>query len=199
MIAPLAITLIIISFIADWALVLIDPLVEQTRLASYTENNQIVAQSLATGIVLVLITFLGFVSNKRFGRGLKSLLGRFAHIIPLFGSIYMSVHQVAASLNNKENKFDRIVLMEYPREGVRSIGMVTAEAPRPVQDVTDEKMYSVFFPNSPNPTGGRTVMVPDSELTNLDMSIRKGLKLMLTTGMAYHDDEMPESVRKHLD
>lgn len=195
LVAPLAVTLIIISFLADWAYIVINPIVKQTRLVQYTANNTLLAESIATVAVVMAIILLGVISNYRIGKGIKSLLGRFVNFIPLFGSIYLSVHQVAASLSDEKSKFKRVVMMEYPRKGVRSLGMVTAPAPSAIQEVTDEEMYSVFFPNSPNPTGGRTVMVPESEFTDVDMTVKEGLKLMLTTGMAFEDHELPESVK----
>lgn len=195
LIAPLAVTLIIISFLADWASIIINPVVKEAGLVEFTSNNALLAQAIATVLVVSFITVLGIISNYRFGRGIKSFFGRFVNLIPLFGSIYLSVHQVASSLSNDKSKFRKVVLMEYPREGVRSIGMVTSESPKAVQKVSDDKMFSVFFPNSPNPTGGRTVMVPESEFTEIDMTVQEGIKLMLTTGMAFEDHELPESLK----
>lgn len=58
--------------------------------------------------------------------------------------------------------------MEYPRDGIYSIGLVTGDSPVDIDAFDGEDIYNVYFPNSPNPTGGRLTLVPESDLTEND-------------------------------
>jgi len=73
--------------------------------------------------------------------------------------------------------------VEYSREGLYSIGLVTGESPAAVEAVTDRATYNVFLPNSPNPTGGRLVPVPEDRVHEIDLSVRRGMRILVTTGM----------------
>jgi uncharacterized membrane protein len=76
------------------------------------------------------------------------------------------------------------------------LGFVTNESPRSVARTTGEDLYTVFVPHSPNPTVGKLVMVSDEELWELDMSVRRGFRLIVTTGLGTEDieDDLPEGV-----
>jgi len=56
---------------------------------------------------------------------------------------------------------------------VYSIGLVTAESPRAVEAVAGEETYNVFLPNSPNPTGGRLLVVPADQIHEIEMSVQR--------------------------
>lgn len=195
LIVPFIVVIFVLNLMVNWASVVINPLVSQTRLVQYTSNIEVVAQVLAGGLVLLLIVFLGFVYTSRVGLVLRSKLGRFISFVPLLGTIYLSVRQVASSIGETESRFKKLVKLEYPRENIYSLGLVTGKAPSSLSE-EDEITYTVFLPNSPNPTGGKTILVPEEELIEVDMSVQKGLKLMLTTGMAFEEKELPEELKE---
>jgi uncharacterized membrane protein len=107
--------------------------------------------------------------------------------VPLVGAVYFGVRQVGESLSRPSEGYERVVLVEYPREGVYSLGFVTNVGPQAALDATGENLLNVFVPNSPNPTAGTLVMVPESEVRELDMSVRRGLRLLVTTGLTGDD------------
>ncbi|MDY6768828.1 MAG: DUF502 domain-containing protein [Candidatus Nanohaloarchaea archaeon] len=187
LIAPLAVTLLVLWLLVDWTSVVIDPLVAQTRLARYTSNIDILAKVLAGGIVVLTVTAIGYASRHPIGIGLQRAMGRVPALVPFVGTIYTSVRQVASAIGEEESRFKRLVLLEYPTEDVYSLGLLTAEAPSALQEEGEPMRYSVYLPNSPNPTGGRTVIVPEDRFEDVDMSVQAGLKLMLTTGMSHRD------------
>lgn len=187
LVAPLVVTLIVLSFLVQWTSIVIDPLVRETRLVNYTANIEILAKIVAAFIVIIIITFMGYVSRQPVGRGMKQVLGRVPAVVPFFGTIYLSVRQMASSIGDADNRFKKLVTLEYPIEGVYSLGLVTSLAPEELQPESGPERYTVYLPNSPNPTGGRTVIVPEDGFEEVDMSIQAGLKLMLTTGMGGQD------------
>jgi len=181
--APLIVTVFILNVLFDWSLLAINPLVEGTRLAAYTGNIEIAAQVIAGATVLLFITLVGLLSRTRFGSSIIGDFGRVANVIPIFRSIYFTIRQVSDGIVERDSRFKRGVLVEYPRENVYSLAFVTGEAPAEVEEKAGEQLYNIFIPNSPNPTGGEFKMMPEEEMEDIDMSIRKALRLSMTTGI----------------
>lgn len=191
LITPLAVTLYVLRLAVNWSLQFVNPVVESTRLTQYTANIEAVAQLVAFVAIVVVITVLGYLAQRSVGKELFGRVGRVVNVVPFVSTIYGSVRQVANSLVERRTNYDGVVLVEYPREGIYSIGLVTGESPSVVESVADQQVYNVFLPNSPNPTGGRLVLLPEDEVHELDMSVRQGMRLIVTTGM--NDEDAPTS------
>lgn len=189
LITPLAVTLYVLRLVVNWSLQFVNPVVESTRLTQYTANIEAVAQLVAALSIVVVITVLGYLAQKSIGKQLFGSVGRVVNVVPLVSTIYGSVRQVANSLVERRTNYDGVVLVEYPRDGIYSIGLVTGESPPAVEAYADQEVYNVFLPNSPNPTGGRLVLLPEEEVHELDMSVREGMRLIVTTGM--NDEDAP--------
>lgn len=192
LIAPLVVTVYVIRTLANWTVQLIDPIVASTRLATYTGNDQLAAQLVAIVAVLVAIVLLGYLAQRNVGRQVFGNVGRVVNVIPLVNTIYTSVRQVANSLVDRDEAYESVVLVEYPRDGIYSIGLVTGDSPVDVDDFDGEPVYNVYFPNSPNPTGGRLALVPESDIHETDMSVKAGMRLLVTTGVT--DNGEPKSI-----
>ncbi len=186
--APAIVTILVIKIGAEWVLGTLSPVVEGTRLATLTGGNQLAAQVLVAVVLLAGVTLLGFVAQYSVGRRLFGRTGRAIDFIPIVRTIYGSVRQVATSVTERQHEFDDVVYVEYPREGVYSIGLVTTDGPESARKVADGDVTFVFFPGSPNPTQGRLILVPDEDLHETGLSVRRGVQLLMTTGMA---DEQP--------
>jgi len=183
-VAPLVVTVFVVQLLVNWGLRLLTPMVRGTRLARYTFDNLLVAQTVMGIIVLSLIVVIGWVAQYSVGRRLFGRAGRVMNFIPLVRVIYGSIRQVANSVVNRETRYESVVFVEYPREGVYSVGLVTGDSPPVAERLADEEVYNVFFPSSPNPTQGKLVLVPDSRVLETDLSVRQGIQLLMTTGMA---------------
>jgi uncharacterized membrane protein len=77
-----------------------------------------------------------------------------------------------------------VVLVEYPRKGIYSIGLTTAVSVNEIQEKTKERVINVFIPTSPNPTSGMLILVPESSVIPLDMTAEEGLKLIISGGFS---------------
>jgi len=190
LILPLVVTVYVLWLLAQWSLQLIDPVVAGTRLTNFTANNEVAAQVVAALLIVVLVTLLGMVAQYSVGRHLFGNLGRTVNLVPLVSTIYASVRQVATSLVDRDSEYDKVVLVEYPRKDVYSIGLVTSEGRDAIDAVAGEQAYSVFLPNSPNPTAGRLIMVPASEIHETEMSVREGMRMIVTTGIGDKEEEL---------
>lgn len=190
LVAPLLITLYVLRILVNWSLQFIDPLVAQTRLVEYTSNVEIAAQVVAVVLIVGVITVLGLLAQWSVGRHVFGNVGRTVNFVPLVSTIYAAVKQVATSLVDRDSEYESVVLVEYPKEGIYSIGLVTGEGRAAIDDVVGEQAYSVFLPNSPNPTAGRLVMVPESQIHETEMSVREGMGMIVTTGMSESQAEL---------
>lgn len=188
LVLPLLVTLFILRFIYNFLLQFVDPIVQETDLATYTANVELVAQAVTVVLIVTTITLIGFLAQRRTGQRLFGSAGRLVTLIPLVRTIYTSVRQMADSLGSSDSSFKQLVLVEYPRKDVYMIGLVTGESPRPVEDVAGGKARNVFVPSSPNPTNGRLLLVPDDQIHDVDLTTRQGMRLLMTTGMTSQDD-----------
>ena len=110
----------------------------------------------------------------------ESVLSR----IPLVRSIYKSVKQVINTvLSTNGEAFRKVLLIEYPRKGLWSIGFQTGTATSEISNAVNEEMISLFIPTTPNPTSGFLVLIPKSEAIELNMSIDEALKFIISLGV----------------
>jgi uncharacterized membrane protein len=201
LVAPLAVTLFVLQFAFEWVATTIRPVVRQVQpfLATtldYSGDLVLVSQVLSALLIAIAITFAGYLASKSLGQRLFGGFERGIRLIPLVRTIYFGVRQVSESLTESTESYDRVVLVEYPRERHWMLGFVTSESPRSVSRTTDEDLLTVFIPHSPNPTVGKLMMVPEDELWELDMSVRRGFRIIVTTGLSAEDmeDDLPAGV-----
>jgi len=104
--------------------------------------------------------------------------------VPLVRNIYTGTKQILeAILSGSERHFSEVVLLEYPRRGIYSIGFVTSPARGEVQAHMTGETVNVFLPTTPNPTSGYLLVIPRGDLTTLDMSVEDAVKLIISGGI----------------
>ena len=190
LVAPLVVTVFALRILFGWVSAAIDPIVTGTRLASYTANIEILAQVLAVVAIVALLALLGYIARWSVGDRAFGGLGRLVNFLPSVRTIYSSTRQVANALVERNNRYESVALVEY-REGYSVLGFVTGDVPGLVQATLDEPAYTVFVPNSPNPTGERLLLVPESRVQEIDMSVRRGIRTLVTTGIAAEETGLP--------
>jgi uncharacterized membrane protein len=136
-----------------------------------------------TLIVLILVTVLGYISRDVFGRFFVRVAERFVLSIPGVGAVYISVKQIVDTFgSSNRNQFSKVVLIEFPRPGCWAMGFLTNRQQGEAQRKTGREVWTVFVPTTPNPTGGYVLFLPPSEITELDMSIGEGMKMIISGG-----------------
>jgi uncharacterized membrane protein len=117
---------------------------------------------------------------------LKRLIGfgeSFLYRVPLINRIYRAVKQIStAFLGEGKSMFKRVVLVQFPRPGMYSIGFLTTDTKEVVDKKTGEATLSIFLPTTPNPTSGYLIMVPKKDVTFLDMTVEDGMKFVISGG-----------------
>jgi len=133
---------------------------------------------------LLLILMNGMLATNYFGRSVVAFSERLMGRIPLVKSIYGLFKQVADTVLNVDRQgFRKVVLIEYPRKGIWSVGFVTGISQGEVQTMTEHRMLNVFVPTTPNPTSGYYILVPEEDAREMDMTIEEAFKLIISGGM----------------
>lgn len=134
--------------------------------------------------VFILIFVMGSVVTNVIGERLFRFAERMIRRIPIVPRVYFGMKQIveAFTLQGK-HAFNKVVLIEYPRKGLYVVGFLTGECKGEVQVKTDAKLMNVFVPTTPNPTSGMLILVPESEIVYLDMTVEEGLKLIVSAGV----------------
>ena len=134
----------------------------------------------------IFIIAVGFVGTNFIGKKVVALGERFLHKIPVVRVIYTSIKKVVDTVSLTETPtFEKMVLITYPREPLKTLGIVCCDTPEGITD--GEKMLNVFVPTSPNPTTGFLFMLPEKEAQPLKMSVEEGLKMIISFGMTHPD------------
>ena len=139
----------------------------------------------ALGAVFVLVVLLltGVLGTNLIGRRLLVWGEELVHHIPIVGSVYGGVKSFAESVFSQSNSFRKVVMVEYPREGVWSLGFLTAEDVPEVSQRTGEQHACVYISAALNATGGVLAIVPRRQIVELDMSVDAAMKMIITCGV----------------
>jgi uncharacterized membrane protein len=137
---------------------------------------------LALVVAAVLISAIGLLARYYIGKRMIEWLDTAMMNVPLFNKFYGAIKQVNEAFAGNKNSFKTVVLVEFPREGIYSVGFITSEQHAEVQQKTKGKVLCVFIPTTPNPTSGFLVLVPEEQVTKLDMSVAEGIKYIVSLG-----------------
>jgi uncharacterized membrane protein len=137
---------------------------------------------LALVLAIFLISFAGVLARYYIGRRMIEWLDLAMMNMPLLNKFYAAIKQVNEAFSGNKNSFKTVVLVEFPREGMFSVGFLTSDQRDEVQQKTMENVVSVFIPTTPNPTSGFLVLVPADKVTKLDMTVADGFKYIVSLG-----------------
>lgn len=137
---------------------------------------------LALILAVLLISGVGLLARYYIGKRIIEWLDTAMMNVPLLNKFYGAIKQVNEAFSGNKNSFKTVVLVEFPREGMFSVGFLTSDDNAEVSRKSGEKLVSVFIPTTPNPTSGFLVLVPADKVTKLDMSVAKGLKYIVSLG-----------------
>ena len=127
-------------------------------------------------IAIVLIYLSGRLLGGLIGKRIYSRLESAFQRLPVVAQIYPHVKQVVdvffgGDESGERIKFNRVVLVEYPRRGIWAIGFISTQTKGEVAGHVAQEagMVSVFVPTTPNPTSGFLLFFPEEDVILLDM------------------------------
>jgi len=138
---------------------------------------------LSTLIVVGLITGFGFLSRYFIGRIVMGLVERIVTRLPFVKTIYKTTKQIVETFRQENQPaFQKVVLIEYPRPGTYALAFLTSKTTCEPHIKVGKPLVHVFMPTTPNPTTGFLLLLPETDITLLDMSIGDGMKLIISGG-----------------
>ena len=182
---PLAATVVIVKLVVDLLdniILLLPPDWQPETVLGFS----IPGFGIVMAIFILLIT--GMLAANLFGRRLVAFWEAILNRSPLVRSIYNSVKQIASTILDSSGKsFRKVIMLQYPRAGVWSIGFLTNGSVSTEIEGLDNDLVAVFIPTTPNPTSGFIIMAPREDITELDMTVEEGFKFIISMGVIIPD------------
>ena len=192
---PFAATIVIVKLlidVMDKTILLLPPEWQPTNLLGFS----IPGFGVILAILILLLT--GVLAANLFGRRFVELWEKILNKIPLVRSIYSSVKQISSTIFDPSGKsFRKVVLLQYPRKGLWSIGFLTNDNMGNELNAVDDRLVSVFVPTTPNPTSGFIIMVRSDELKELNMNVEEAFKFIISMGVIISDSTAHKELRRN--
>ena len=128
---------------------------------------------------LLLIYLIGLAASNFIGKRLIIYSEAVLSKVPVVWQLYSSIKQILESFRSSRNSgFMRVVLVEFPRKGMRTIGFITNES----TDSSGRKLLNVFIPTAPNPTSGFLQIAREEDVIRTDIPVDDALKMVISAG-----------------
>lgn len=178
---PVTLTVYILKQIFDFMDGIFAPVIDKA-IGVYLPGFHIPGLGLLLTLLVVLL--LGWLSTNVVGRrliqGAEALICR----IPVAKSIYSATKGVLEAVSFDQGEaFQRVVLIEYPKENIFALAFVTKSARWPQLSPKTSDILLVFVPTTPNPTSGFLLLVPRSETIPMPMSVEEGIRMVISGGI----------------
>jgi uncharacterized membrane protein len=154
--------------------------------APWRPHNQLGFDIPGLGAVLtLLIIFItGVIAANIFGQQMVGWWDQLLNRIPVVNTVYKSVKQVSDTLLSPNGQaFRKAVLVQYPRQGTWTIAFVTGSPAGEIAEYLQKEHVSVYVPTTPNPTSGFFLMLPKTDIVELEMSVDEALKYVISMGV----------------
>ncbi|MFO0773222.1 MAG: DUF502 domain-containing protein [Nitrospiraceae bacterium] len=148
------------------------------------------------GIVALLLLILaaGVVTTNVIGRSIVRWWDEWLHRVPVVRGIYSTIKSMMDVLSVSERgAYRRVVLIQFPKNGQYCFAFVTGQSGRDAQAVAREPLMNVYVPTSPNPTSGYFLLVPEKDVTPVDISVEEAMKLIVSGGLYSPDQQSPRA------
>ena len=189
---PLLITLIIVRYLVAAIDALLSPIVEVFTDRTFVQN--IPGATSITWAVVIILTLAFFyllgmlATGPRWQKRMSAVQNAILSRIPVVKTIYSVAHQATETLSDPMQPISsRVVFLEWPRQGIRAMGLVTGQCRLPGDP---RKMLVVYIATVPNPTSGMLAVVPEDEVTDTDITVEDAMKVIFSGGIV-----LPEGMR----
>ena len=148
-------------------------------------------------VAIIAVYVAGRLLGGFVGRTIYRRLERLVVALPVFKQIYPYVKQVVDFLFGDEPsmRFNRVVVVEYPRKGIWAVGFLTGGTMKSIAKQSGDSV-TVFVPSSPTPFTGYTITVPRDEVFDLPISVEEAIRFAVTAGVLIPDHQVLETAVK---
>jgi len=135
-------------------------------------------------MLLIAITLVGALMAGFLGRFMVRIGENIVNRMPVVRGIYAASKQIFETvLRDQSDAFREAVLVQYPREGLWTIGFLTGRSEGEVQSRLEENMVNIYVPTTPNPTSGFLLFVREEDIIRLDMPVEDAVKMVISVGI----------------
>ena len=146
-------------------------------------------------VFITVLYFLGRLFTDGIGRWLVMTFDTAILSIPIINKVYGSVKQITDfAFEEREIEFNRVVAIQYPREGIWSVGFVTGNSMREISEAAGEPMLSVLMPTSPMPMTGFIVTIRRSEAIDLELTVDEAIQFVVSCGVVVPRQQQMEQL-----
>ena len=180
-IGPLFVTYLIFSFLLSALAKAGMPVVQLLAgiLPRAWLNQHWLQSALAVLLTLAMLYVLGRLTSVVIGRQAFNLFEAALERLPFVAKVYTSVRQLLDSMMAKKETSQRVVLLDFPIQGQKSIGFLT----RTMRDAaTGEALAAVLLPNAINPTSAFLQVLPMARVTETNLTMEQAMSMLMTGG-----------------
>lgn len=135
-------------------------------------------------LVIGFIIATGLLLKSRILKPLAQYLENVFASIPLIKAVYPGIKQlIHAFSSHDQNSFNTVVLVQFPIEGVYSVGFLTRTVPHQILCKDNKQYINIYIPMTPNPTHGFFIMVPEGEYIETDLTRQEATSLIISGGI----------------
>ena len=182
---PLVITFIVFKFVFETLDNLLGPLVSLIiRKGGAPLPDGVIIPGVGVVTTIIIIFIIGLVTTNYLGRKLWNFAEKIFTAIPFIRPVYTATKQVIETFSAGGGQaFRKVVLVQYPRKGIYSLGFLTGITSGEAADKSGKAMKNVFIPTTPNPTSGFLLLFPEEDVIELDMAVEDGVKMIVSCGL----------------
>jgi uncharacterized membrane protein len=188
---PIGLTLYLAWLFVDF----IDSRVALILPAAYNPNNYLPVHIPGIGLVVVVIglTLIGALTAGYVGRRMLRIGDRLLARMPLIRGLYGAMKQIFETVLSKQsNTFREVVLVEWPRRELWTIGFITGKPEGEIRELTADDAVNVYVPTTPNPTSGYLIHLPRRDVVVLSMTVEDAIKFVISGGIVVPPDRRAE-------
>lgn len=136
-------------------------------------------------VMILFILLVGLILKNFILRSLVDGVESLIFKVPLVRPVYSGIKQLVDAFSFKEEKvtFKQVVLLEFPRKGLYSLGFLTGELPAELAPTKDERYYNIFIPTTPNPTTGYFIVLPEKDIISIELTRQEAMALIISGGI----------------
>ncbi len=192
---PVFITFIVIRFLFTMIGGILSPVVVKTvgffGFSPNSKFDEFVITAVAFVLTFVALYSIGVIATNFLGKFIIGFFEAILNNVPIIKNVYTSSKKLIEiiSLPTRQS-FKRVVIVEYPRAGMKAFAFVTGG----IKTGDGTELTSLFIPTTPNPTSGFLIYLPEEDITETDLNIEEGMKLIVSGGIL-----VPERIERYSD
>jgi len=140
-------------------------------------------------MAVILFYLAGRIFGGLIGRRIADRIERLIARVPGFRQIYPHIKQVVDFVfGDRKLEFSRVALVQYPRPGIWSMGLVTGKPPVQWTEAAGQELVTLFIPSSPTPFTGYTITIPRNEVVDIDVTVEEAIRFAVSGGVVIPPD-----------